>query len=141
MRSSQLALALLTAALCLGGEALRVAIVGAGPVGLFLTARLLELGPAAPITDIDILEAGEDPRLAATDRSFAIGISPRVFAALEAVPGLREHVVGRATESISELVRLNGRTGRTASSASMSVTTQVMRWRGECTPPHFDSRC
>lgn len=118
--------ALLTSALCVCGEALRVAIVGAGPVGLFLAARLLELGPAAPLTDIDVFEAGEDPRLAPSDRSFAIGISPRVFAAMAAVPGLKEHVEGRAAENISELVRLDGWTSRKSSPARMRVTTQVI---------------
>ena len=124
--SDMLAAALLLSAFCLQGASLRVAIVGAGPVGLFLAVRLLALGPAAPLIEIDILEAGEDPRRVPSDRSFAIGISPRVYAAMASVPGLTELVNHRSTESITELVRVTGWASKRAGPAHMRVTTQVI---------------
>ena len=86
---------------------MRVAIIGAGPVGLFLAARLLDMNPS-PGLEVDIYEASSDPRLAPSERSFAIGLSRRTMVALEAVPDLAEHIIRQATEAIEQTTFRNG---------------------------------
>ena len=87
--------------------AARLAIVGAGPVGLFLVAKLLDCDDS-PFTEIDMYEAAGDPRAGGSDRSYAIGIGRRSFAALGTVPGLDEFVTEHATQAIKHSQRFSG---------------------------------
>ena len=88
-------------------SALRLAIVGAGPVGLFLAAKLLA-NDSCPVTEVDIFEALDDPRVGRSDRSYAIGLGRRSFTSFGTIPGLAEYITQHATQAIKHTERISG---------------------------------
>ena len=85
---------LLTSLPILLSNALRIAIVGAGPTGLLLVSRFLD-DQSVNFNDlnIDIFEGRENPRLTKEDRSFAIGFNHICMHAVDVVSGLKEFLL------------------------------------------------
>ena len=68
-------------------ESLKLAVVGSGPSGLFLSAKILSsvIEGSCDVTEIDIYELRDDPRKPSGDpfRSFAIGCTSRIWNAVK----------------------------------------------------------
>ena len=69
----------------LASAGLKLAIIGGGPSGLLFASKVLSSSPEG--TEIDIYESRGDPREPENEfdhRSFAIGCTPRIWAAIDA---------------------------------------------------------
>jgi 2-polyprenyl-6-methoxyphenol hydroxylase-like FAD-dependent oxidoreductase len=111
---------------------IKLAIVGAGPVGLFLAANILESNTAA-VDEIDVFESSEDPRLVDNNKSFAIGFNARAVASCRRIPGFADYVIYKACAALTKTTFFSGRKKAFHVPNPMNVTqslisTQVPRY-------------